>query len=159
MKTVEQYKTRFGYYPKEVLGDKIYCNRENRRKLKGLGIALVAKPLGRPTAMSNHVRPGEGNPIEGKFGQAKAAYGMNRIKARLQQTSESWIATIVMVLNLVKLTGQVPYCLTVKMLTYPAWCLNNLNKQYKQWIWDGRQFFEKSRRATYSAALKYQSSY
>ena len=40
---------------------------------------------------------------------------MNRIKARLQQTSESWIAAIVMVLNLVKLTGQVLFCLILSV--------------------------------------------
>ena len=105
---VEQYKRRFGYYPKEVLVDKIYCTRDNRAKLKQKGIVLVAKPLGRPRAVQNHIRPGERNPIEGKFGQAKTAYGMNRIKARLQDMRESWIAIIIMVLNLVKLTGPVP---------------------------------------------------
>jgi hypothetical protein len=30
-------------------------------------------------------------PIEGKFGQAKTGYGLNRIKARLQETNESWM--------------------------------------------------------------------
>lgn len=100
---------KMGYYPKEVLVDKIYCTRENRAKLKALGIALIAKPPGRPPALKNHIRPGERNPIEGKFNQAKTAYGMNRIKATLQQTSESWIATIIMVRKLVKLTGQVSY--------------------------------------------------
>lgn len=65
----------------------------------------LAKPLGRPSAMQIHVIPGERNPIEGKFGQAKTGYGLNRIKARLKGTSESWIATIIMVLNLVKLAG------------------------------------------------------
>lgn len=109
VKTVQQYKARFGYYPKEVLADKIYCNRTNREKLKELHIVLVAKALGRPRAVSNHIRPGQRNPIEGKFGQAKTAYGLNRIKARLEQTSSSWIATIIMVLNLVKLTGHVPF--------------------------------------------------
>jgi hypothetical protein len=116
MNTIEKYKKRFGFYPKEVLVDKIYCTRDNRAKLKLLGIILRAKPLGRPKAVEAHVRPGERNPIEGKFGQAKSAYGMNRIKARLQQTSESWIASIVMVLNLVKLAGQVPYHLWSTML-------------------------------------------
>ena len=67
--------------------------------------------MGRPPAVSIHLSPGERNPIEGKFGQAKTSYGLNRIKARLRQTSESWIATIIMVLNLVKLAGKVPYCL------------------------------------------------
>jgi len=109
--SVEKHKRRFGYYPKEVLVDKIYCTRANRAMLKELQIQLIAKPLGRPKAVPNHISPGARNPIEGKFGQAKTAYGMNRIKARLKHTSESWIATIIMVLNLVKLAGEVPYFL------------------------------------------------
>jgi transposase, IS5 family len=107
--SVETYKQRFGYYPKEVMADKIYCTRQNRKWLKEKNIKLRAKPLGRPSfsgALSIPVRPGERNPIEGKFGQAKTAYGMNRIKARLQKTSESWIASIVLVLNLVNLIGK-----------------------------------------------------
>jgi transposase, IS5 family len=102
---VERYKTRFGHYPKNVLADKIYCNRANRTYLKELGINLKAKPLGRPAkqALSNQVSPGERNPIEGKFGQGKTGYGMNLIKARLANTSQSWIASIILVLNLVKL--------------------------------------------------------
>lgn len=111
-KAVEDYKRRLGYYPEEVAADKIYCTRENRSWLKQANIRLRAKPLGRPSAVkTEHVSPGERNPIEGKFGQAKTAYGMNRIKARLQNTSESWIATIVLVLNLVRLTRSVRYAL------------------------------------------------
>jgi len=102
---IEKYRKRFGCYPREVLADQIYCTRVNRAALKELGIKLLAKPLGRPSALSIHVSPGERNPIEGKFGQAKTGYGLNRIKARLKGTSESWIATIVLVLNLVKLAG------------------------------------------------------
>jgi IS5 family transposase len=103
--SVEKYKERLGYYPKEVLADKIYCNRENRAYLKEKGIILKAKPLGRPSkkALSNQVSPGERNPVEGKFGQAKTAYGLDRIKARLSNTSESWVASIILVLNLVHL--------------------------------------------------------
>ncbi len=106
MDTVTAYKTRFGFYPAEVLADKIYCTRENRRRLKELNILLRAKPLGRPSkeALSNPVSPGERNPIEGKFGQAKVGYGLECIKAKLKATSESWIATITLVLNLVNLT-------------------------------------------------------
>jgi transposase, IS5 family len=109
---IENYRKRFGYYPKEVLADKIYCSRENRRKLQELDIKLLAKPLGRPSAVKKeHVRPGERNPIEGKFGQGKNAYGLGRIKARLKNTSESWIASIILVLNLVKLAGEALLCL------------------------------------------------
>ncbi|NCA77986.1 MAG: IS5 family transposase [Alphaproteobacteria bacterium] len=121
MSTVEKYKQRFGYYPEEVLADKIYCNRTNRASLKLIGVKLIAKPLGRPKAVDvEHVRPGERNPIEGKFGQAKTAYGLNRIKARLDQTSESWIATIILVLNLVKLIGSSAYGQILSMLTFSA---------------------------------------
>ena len=111
MDAVERYRKRWGYYPKDLLADKIYCTRENRRQLKLLGIKLKAKPLGRPKAVEGHVSPGERNPIEGKFGQGKRKYGMSRIKARLAQTSESWIASIIMVLNLVNLAGQVLFAL------------------------------------------------
>lgn len=111
MDYIEKYKIRFGYYPKEVLADQIYCTRANRKALKLIGIKLLAKPLGRPPAVSNHVRPGERNPIEGKFGQAKTAYGLDRIHARLIGTSESMIASIILVLNLVKLAGEGVLCL------------------------------------------------
>lgn len=115
---VEKYKKRFGFYPAKVLADKLYCTRENRKWLKGKGIKLAAKPLGRPSAkaVENHVSPGERNPIEGKFGQAKNAYGMNRIKARLKDTSQTWIASIILVLNLVKLAGKALLC-----LSFSAW--------------------------------------
>jgi hypothetical protein len=61
--------------------------------------------------VSIRLSPGERNPIEGKFGQAKTGYGLNRIKARLKGTSESWIASIFLVLNLVKLAGAALPCL------------------------------------------------
>ncbi len=115
---VENYRKRFGFYPAKVLADKLYCTRENRSWLKEKNIKLAAKPLGRPSAkaVENHVRPGERNPIEGKFGQAKNAYGMNRIRARLKNTSQSWIASIILVLNLVKLAGMALPC-----LSFSAW--------------------------------------
>lgn len=116
MDYVERYKQRFGVYPKELLADQIYCNRANRAALKEKGIRLLAKPLGRPSAEHKHVSPGERNPIEGKFGQAKTAYGLDRIRARLKDTSESWIASIFLVLNLVKLAGVALPCLLLKWL-------------------------------------------
>ena len=108
MDSVEKYKARFGFYPAEVLADQIYCTRDNRKQLKLLDIKLIARPLGRPSAqaMKIHLSPGERNPIEGKFGQAKVAYGLNNIRAKLSSTSTSWIAAIALVLNLVKLTAQ-----------------------------------------------------
>jgi transposase, IS5 family len=121
MDYVERYFQRFGCYPRELLADQIYCTRANRAALKEKGIRLIAKPLGRPSAVQIHVRPGERNPIEGKFGQAKTGYGLNRIKARLRTTSESWIACIFLVLNLVKLAGvALPYIIVKMMKSFSA---------------------------------------
>lgn len=132
IKYVQQYKTRFGYYPKEILADQIYCNRENRKQLKELNIKLLAKPLGRPSigAIKEYVRPGERNPIEGKFGQGKSAYGLGKIKARLKDTSQSWIASIILILNLVKLAGSNLYCLLFKVeqKIMQAFCLRKFIK-------------------------------
>jgi len=116
--SVEQYKRRKGFFPEEVLADKIYCSRVNRQKLKELGIRLIAKPLGRPSAVNReHIKPGERNPIEGKFGQGKNAYGLGRIRARLSNTSQSWIASIILVLNLVKLAGQALIALFITLVS------------------------------------------
>lgn len=121
MDYVERYRKRFECYPREVLADQIYCTRVNRAALKEKGIKLKAKPLGRSSAVPNHVSPGERNPVEDKFGQAKTAYGLKRIRARLQKTSESWIASIILVLNLVKLAGVALYCLVGKwMVSFSA---------------------------------------
>ena len=126
---IENHKARTGFYPQEVLADKIYCTRENRTRLKEMDIRLLAKPLGRPPAVrTEHVSPGERNPIEGKFGQAKSAYGLGKIKARLSDTSESWIASIILVLNLVKLAGQVPFWLMRKLLKEIFEASNNKNQ-------------------------------
>jgi hypothetical protein len=117
MESIQQFYRRFNCYPKRVLVDKIYCNRENRKALKELGIMLVAKALGRPSkkAVEDHVRPGERNPIEGKFGQAKTAYGLDKIRAKLSITSQSWIASIALVLNLVNMTRRALVCLIQKI--------------------------------------------
>jgi hypothetical protein len=110
MESAELYRKRNGFYPAEIMVDKIYCNREIRGRLKDLGIKLLGKPLGRPSE-KNRVAydPGDRNPIEGMFGQAKVRYGMDRIKARLKDTSESWVAMILVVMNLVRLAEEAPY--------------------------------------------------
>ena len=135
--SVENYKSRFGFYPKDVLADQIYCNRENRRWLKALSIKLIAKPLGRPSskAVAVHLSPGERNPIEGKFGQAKIAYGLDNIKAKLKQTSQSWIASIALVLNLVAMTRQALVSLInyyIFILKIP--CLKHISNKHKMYF-------------------------
>jgi len=128
--SVELHKSKYGYYPAEVLADQIYCTRENRKWLKEKDIKLMAKPLGRPSkeALSNPVSPGERNPIEGKFGQAKVGYGLANIGAKLKTTSQSWIAAIVLVLNLVRLTR-------LNVLYLCQYCVNFLSSIFGRNFW------------------------
>lgn len=108
----EKYKNKFGCYPELVQADRIYLNRDNRNWLKDRNIRIVGKPLGRPvneklTAYQKRKKRKEEverNHIEGKFGQGKNGYNLNKIRARLQDTAESWIAGIFFVMNLVRLT-------------------------------------------------------
>ena len=109
---VENFKDVYGRYPKYLLADRIYLTRENRKFLKEKGIEITGKPLGRPSANSSQTsseryrkkkKAAERNHIEGKFGQGKRGYNLNNIKARLAETSESWINAIFLVMNITKL--------------------------------------------------------
>jgi len=109
---LENFFKTYDCYPKVFLADRIYLTRENRKYLKELGITIHGKPLGRPpkqeplTAQQRYQKRKEAakrNHVEGKFGQGKRGYGLNNIKARLPETSESWINAIVFTMNLTKL--------------------------------------------------------
>ncbi len=111
---VETYKQIHGYYPELVQADRIYANRENRAWLLERGIRLTAPALGRPRAkeaQSYYYRnkkrkeAAERNRIEGKFGQGKNGYELNKIRARLRETSESWVACVFFVMNLLRHAG------------------------------------------------------
>ncbi len=42
------------------------------------------------------------NEVEGKFGQGKNGYNLSKVRARAVRVSESWVAAIFFVMNLVK---------------------------------------------------------
>ena len=113
---VEAYKARYGVYPEAVLGDPVYGTRDNRRYLKSRGIRFAGKPLGRPKQVTEANREElkrlkaqrreeylQRIPIEGKFGQGKNGYGLNYIPAKRADTSEAWINSIFLVMNLMVL--------------------------------------------------------
>lgn len=109
-KQVEDYRKLHGYYPAVVITDGSYGTRQNREWLKDQGIRFSGKALGRPSKESltpyqkarARKEHGERNHVEGKFGQAKNGYNLNKIRARRSRTSQSWIACIFFVMNLVK---------------------------------------------------------
>lgn len=113
---VEAYKTRHGHYPEKVLVDPLYGTRANRNYLKQKGIHYAGKPLGRPKKQTEankaqlkhekqqrHEDYTQRIPIEGKFGQGKGRYGLNKIKAKTASTSYAWINSIFFVMNLLVL--------------------------------------------------------
>lgn len=116
---VERFKDLYGCYPEVVLVDKRYLTRENRGWLKERRIRIVGKPLGRPpkqelTAYQKRKIRKENNQrnhVEGKFGQGKNAYELNKIRAKRRDTSESWVSAIFFVMNLVRLCKVAKYFL------------------------------------------------
>ena len=110
IKQVESYNKIHGHYPELVQVDKIYATRENRMWLSERNIRITAVPLGRRKGKETETyyqkrkrrnEAAERNHIESKFGQGKNGYNLNEIRARLKNTSESWIACIFFIMNLI----------------------------------------------------------
>jgi hypothetical protein len=106
------YHRRMGYWPASIHADKIYRTRENIAWCKARGIRLSGPMLGRPVADEEarkenrrQQRQDEADriPVEGRFGVAKRRYGLSRIMRRLQETSESAITMVFLVMNLDKI--------------------------------------------------------
>ena len=93
-KSSEEYQRIFGFYPKTIIGDRIYGNRDNRNYCKTKGIRLSGPGLGRKR---DDVKEAEQeqiyrdsckrNAIEGDYGTEKRKYGMDRIMAKLDNTT------------------------------------------------------------------------
>jgi len=103
---VEAYYGFTGYYPESVHADRIYRTRENRAWCKEKGIRLSEPPLGRPRANVSKSKKRQAlederirNAIEGKFGQGKRRFGLNRVMAKLDNTSGTVIAITFLVMN------------------------------------------------------------
>ena len=90
--------------------------RKIERISKTRGIRYAGKALGRPKKVTEQNREQlkrdkqqrqadyrQRIPIEGKFGQGKRAYGLNLIQAKTARTSEAWINSIFLVMNLLVL--------------------------------------------------------
>ena len=121
---VEKYRNRFSFYPKSVHADQIYRTRENRRYCKEKGIRLSGPPLGRPKkiteANASELKQDrlihrqdeiDRIAIEGKFGQGKRRFTLDRIMAKLAKTSEAVITISFIVMNLERILSILLYVL------------------------------------------------
>jgi transposase, IS5 family len=110
---VESFKQYTGAYPESVHADKIYRTKLNRSWCKEKGIRLSGVKLGRPPKTiskeaKKQARLDEAvrNCIEGKFGEAKRRFSLNRVMTKLANTSETAIAISFFVMNLSALLRQ-----------------------------------------------------
>lgn len=109
---VETYRAWHGHYPERVLADKIYRTRANRNWCRDHGIRLAGIGPGRPpsdpdlrAAMAKDARQDESDrqPMEGVFGRGKRRFSMGRIMTKLAGTSETAIAMVFLVMNLLRI--------------------------------------------------------
>lgn len=110
IEAVERYRFRHGCYPESVHVDKIYRTRGNILYCTERGIRISGPKLGRPpnepdpeVKKQAHQDALDRNCSEGKFGEGKRRYGLNLIKAKLQETSETVIIMNLIVMNLAHL--------------------------------------------------------
>ncbi|WP_276911528.1 IS5 family transposase [Hallella colorans] len=106
---LELYKKRFGMLPREVQADKLYLGKENRKHIKSCHVNCYNRPLGRPPKEENDTHAedkkraiGERNEIEGTFGTTKRVYRANDIRAKLDQTADTWIGACFFAKNIMK---------------------------------------------------------
>lgn len=108
---IEHYKEQYGCYPERILADKIYRTRTNLDYCQRRGVRMNGPKLGRPPRDKSvyheqkrleRLEAGERNAVEGKFGEGKRFYSLNRLMTRLQHTSEVSIHLVFLVMNLEK---------------------------------------------------------
>lgn len=105
--SLKKYKQRFGKLPRVSIGDGIFGNRKNRKRLRRLGIKNAFKPLGRPKALSKNqkawmkkkLRARNGS-MEGIIGHAKRNFGLDRILYRIEGGEEIWTRMGLLSMNL-----------------------------------------------------------
>ena len=115
----ERFREREGHYPRRILADKIYRNRENLSYCREHGIRLSGPALGRPRKGETRDKAQdyrdecERVEVERRFSLAKRKCGLGLVTAKLRETAAHVIAMSVLVLNLRKIQ-----CALLRLLTY-----------------------------------------
>lgn len=106
---IEDYKTKYGFYPANVSADQIYGTHENRQYMKSKGINFSGVELGRHKQLTDELKVHlnekkkkrrERVKVEGKFGEGKRKYQLDLIMAKRSDTSISWIGSVFFVMNI-----------------------------------------------------------
>lgn len=103
---VERYKQRTGHYPRRILADKIYRNRNNLAYCKERNIRLSGPALGRPRKdavidkKSEYRDNADRIEVERAFSLAKGSYGLGLIRTKLEETTRGSIVLSILVMNI-----------------------------------------------------------
>jgi transposase, IS5 family len=110
---VENFKVATGNYPESIHVDQIYRTKENRAWCQERGIRITGVPLGRPPKVVDKEKKKQAQTderfrsrIEGKFGEAKRRFSLDRVMTKLSETSQTAIAITFLVMNLSALLRQ-----------------------------------------------------
>ena len=124
---IEDYKKLLGYYPQLVQTDEIHMTRANRAYLKEHGIRHTWRHLGwkpKKEKLSRYQKEkqrkekAERNQIEGKFGQGKAGYNLNKMMERLESKHKSCEASIVFVMYILRAMKDIFRQISKQLLFY-----------------------------------------
>ena len=115
---INRYKELYGVLPESVNADRIYLTQKNRALAKQLGFRLIGKPLGRPkkedqTAKAKRIAQVERNQrniVEGKIGQTKNRYGLDRIAAKSNETTRVWVTCCIIATNIARWLKALSLC-------------------------------------------------
>jgi transposase, IS5 family len=123
----EEFKIVTGNYPESIHVDQIYRTQENRAWCKERGIRITGVPLGRPPKIIDKEAKKQAqlderfrSRIEGKFGEAKRRFSLDRVMTKLSETSQTAIAIIFLVMNLSTLLRQFCafFCIYLRINTF-----------------------------------------
>lgn len=127
---IDLYRKRFGILPQELQADKIYLGTVNRKYVKENNINCYNHHLGRPPMEENdgHASDkkraiGERNEIEATFGTSKRVYRANDIRAKLDETADTWIGACFFAKNVMK------FLKGLLCLIFAEYSLKNLMKR------------------------------
>jgi len=122
--SAEEYRRIFGFYPEAIIGDKAYGTRENRNYCKSKGIRLSGPGLGRKSEELREAEKKQNyqdgcvrNAVEGDYGTGKRKYGLDRIMAKLDDTTFTAISFGFFVKNMERLRTIVstrPDCVSLR---------------------------------------------
>ena len=102
---VESNRSRTGHYPKRVLIDTIYRNRENSSNCKEHGIRMSDLALCRmkKNSADDRKRSYRDSADKRGFNLAKRCYGLQLIRTKLDTTTKSSIVLSIIVMNVDRL--------------------------------------------------------